>query len=332
MAEFAHLSILGEPPPTELSPPPPCPISEIPDEMLVEILHHVAEVDLASLSKLSSVCKRLAFLISCEDKLWRNVVLSTRYGLAAMKYDFVTTVEWDPLDWDFSLPEEPAQLGTSFDCSQSNHQPDPALTLPLTPTYPTYRHMFKARPRIRFNGCYISTVNYTRPGAVGSNTLSWNAEILIVTYYRYLRFFSDGTLIALLTTTEPPDVVPYLQKDYMHYQHQGGNLPQAVMKDSLKGRWRLSGDPFGLKSQRDALQGLEDEAEAEGDIHIETEGVVSKYKYIMQLRFGSAGKVTKNNKLNWVGYWSHNKLTDDIAEFGLKNDRPYFWSRVKSWT
>ena len=96
------------------------------------------------------------------------------------------------------------------------------------------------------------------------------------------------------------------------------------MKDALCGRWRLSGPDAGFAA-------VGEEAETEGELHIETEGVVPKYTYRMHLSFGSAGRGARNNKLNWKGYWSYNKLTDDWAEFGLRNDRAFIWSRVKSY-
>jgi F-box protein 9 len=192
-----------------------------------------------------------------------------------------------------------------------------ALTQLLVPTpYPTYRTLFRQRPRIRFNGCYISTVNYTRPGQALPTTSSWNSPIHIVTYFRYLRFLRDGTCISLLTTTEPADVVPYLYVEHIHKNHH--NLPSAPMKDAVLGRWRMSGPEPGSE-------------EPEGTLHIEKPGATPKYMYKMALSFGNAGRGAKNNKLVWQGYWSYNRLTDDWAEFGLKNDRAFYFSRVKSY-
>jgi F-box protein 9 len=293
----------------------------------------MAQMDLPSLVKLSQVSRRLAYLISTEDGIWRQLTQNPDYGFPSMLYNFTCNIEWDRILEDMGNGEK-----GQINCSPLLSHPLMKPTLPLSPRYPTYRQMFRTRPRIRFNGCYISTVNYTRPGGIGSNTSTWNHNILIVTYYRYLRFFRDGTLISLLSTAEPVDVVPYLQKEYVHYQSQGGgHLPQIVMKDSLQGRWRLSGDPYGTKPRistvedEDVETAVEESPEIEGDVHIETEGVVPKYKYIMQLRFPSTGRIERNNRLNWVGYWCHNKLTDDVGEFGMKNYRPYYWSRVKSW-
>ena len=210
--------------------------------------------------------------------------------------------------------------------------PDP---FGLSPTYPSYRDMFKTRPRLRFNGCYISTVNYIRPGGNTASHVTWNTPVHIVTYYRYLRFFRDGRCASLLTTSEPADVVHHLTKENMHTHHAGG-LPSAVMNHCLRGRWKLSGDPYRPTSGKDDEE--EDDGE-EGTVHIETEGADAgqanpKYIYKMALQLKRAGRsagATRNNKLTWIGYWSYNKLADDWAEFGLKNDKAFLWSRVRSY-
>lgn len=275
------------------------------------------------------VCKRLAYLVITEDRLWRNVTLGSEFGFAGMHYHFACTILGEP------LRNNPLVLDTSPLLLPPNLPSKPSV-LPLTAAFPTYRAMFRHRPRLRFGGCYISTVNYARPGA-SSNNWTWNSPVLIVTYYRYLRFFRDGSLISLLTTSEPQDVVPYLLKEHVHQNHAGG-LPQSVIRDALLGRWRLSGDPYGPLTRRTGVdeeqeihQEEETENEVEGDVHIETQGVVPRYDYRMHLGVASAGRGARNNKLVWKGYWSYNKLTDDWAEFGLKNDRPFYWSRVRSY-
>lgn len=206
---------------------------------------------------------------------------------------------------------------------------DPSDPLPLTAAYPSYKEMLRSRPRIRYNGCYISTVNYIRPGASTASQATWNSPVLIVTYYRYLRFFRNGTCVSLLTTHEPGDVVHYLTKENLHPRHAGGS-PAVAMNHALRGRWKLSGNPYDSEPEENT---------PEGTLHIETEGADAdkpnpKYVYRMMLQLKNAGKgsgQTRNNKLSWLSYWSYNKLTDDWAKFGLKNDRAFFWSRVKSY-
>lgn len=320
IGEFTNLSIQGEPPPTDLSPAPPCPIATVPEEIIVEILEQVAIRDVASFVRLAQVCKRLAYLVATEDRVWKRLALGHEYGFAAMHYAFTCQVDGTPLGDD---DEGGILLGTSSD--SETEQPDPTptpspavLTQMLVPSpYPTYRTLFRLRPRIRFNGCYISTVNYTRAGQASPTSVTWNQPIHIVTYYRYIRFLRDGTCISLLTTSEPADVVPYLYVEHMHKHHNA--LPSAVMKDALLGRWRLTGP------------GSSDDGEAEGTLVVETAGVTPKYMYKMVLGLGNAGRGVKNNKLSWQGYWSYNRLTDDWAEFGLKNDRAFYWSRVRSY-
>ncbi len=329
IADFSKLSIPAKSPPTDSSPPPPCPIATIPDEILISILLYLADEDVASFSRIALVCKRLAYLIITEDRLWRHVTLGSEFGFAGMHFHFACTILGEPLSNNsLVLDTSPLLLPPNL--------PSKPSVLPLTPAFPTYRAMFRHRPRLRFGGCYISTVNYTRPGA-SSNNWTWNSPVLIVTYYRYLRFFRDGSLISLLTTSEPQDVVPYLLKEHIHQNHPGG-LPQSVIRDALLGRWRLSGDPYGrltrpteVDEEQEIQQEEETENEVEGDVHIETLGVVPRYDYRMHLGVASAGRGARNNKLVWKGYWSYNKLTDDWAEFGLKNDRPFYWSRVRSY-
>jgi F-box protein 9 len=320
--DFSSLSIQGEPPPTEFSPAPPCPIASIPEELLADILIYLAVTDLASFVRLAQVCKRLAYLVTTEERVWKRVSIGSEIGFDAMHYEFQCQIDGKPLGDD---GEGGRTLDATVDPDELEVEKEElpnqgTLTTLLVPKpYTSYRTLFRRRPRIRFNGCYISTVNYTRPGASSPTSLSWNSPIHIVTYYRYLRFLRDGTCISLLTTSEPADVVPYLHIEHMHKNH--GSLPSAPMKDALLGRWRLSGP---------AIPG-DDEAEEEGTLHVETAGATPKYIYKMVLSLGSAGKGARNNKLSWQGYWSYNRLTDDWAEFGLKNDRAFYWSRVKSY-
>ncbi|KAK8175081.1 hypothetical protein IWX90DRAFT_423242 [Phyllosticta citrichinensis] len=387
ISSFSALSIPGVEPPTDLSPPPPCPIADLPEELLAQILLHVAMDDVAELGRLSQVCKRLAYLVMTEDSIWRRVALSKEFGFTGMHYRWACKLDGSPVGDD----GEGGRLLSSFkglpeqeeeEARETAKFVETALhTLPMVPNpYPNFRALFRSRPRVRFSGCYISCVNYTRPGANHSNSLSWSSPVLIVTYYRYLRLFRDGTCIALLTTAEPQDVVPHLTKDYLHGRngaHAHSALPQVVMKDALPGRWRLSGPEHGVDAIDPLLSSSSDPAspskppsstttsphpaapqqqqqqqqqqqplfaspaadssvsapEPEGTLHVETAGVRPRYIYRMALALGSAGKTApRNNKLSWLGYWSYNRLTDDWAEFGLKNDKPFYWSRVKRWS
>lgn len=339
IASFAGLSILPAPPATDHSPSLPCPISNIPTEILINILDFTAILDVAAFVRLSLVCKQFAHLVATEDRIWKRVCLSSQIGFAGMHYDWNCSITGQPLPTFLGSSEEDPLPSTSPNYLapvSPNLDVDPSYSLPpsiapfetLTPSYPNYRTMFRSRPRIRFNGCYISTVNYIRPGGSTSSQISWNTPVHIVTYYRYLRFFRDGSCVSLLTTSEPIEVVHHLTKANLPATAQDGKTnnsllpPMSIMQHALRGRWELQ-SPLS-----------ETKHEPEGTVSIETLGIdPDKYTYVMSLALRSSGRKegTKNNKLVWRGFWSYNKLTDDWAEFGLKNDKPFFWSRVGSY-
>ena len=293
---FSNCAISSEPPADVQDVQPDsgaCPIRDLPDEIFIEILRHIALHDVSGYTRLAQVCKRLAYLISTEDSVWRAVTLSQHAGFGGIHYRYVCTI-----------PGAPIPLSTDV---------APPL-LDMTPSaYPTYRAQFRQRPRVRFNGCYISTCNYPRSLANTSH-YNWTNPVVIVTYYRYLRFFRDGTAISLLTTTAPADVVHHLKPEHVRHHHSGG-LPQVVMKDALRARWRQSGPASSLACDediaaseakglgeytREPLDELADgREEAEGELHIETEGVIPRYLYKMHMKFANAGRKegTRNNKL-----------------------------------
>ncbi|KAL1888687.1 hypothetical protein Sste5346_009392 [Sporothrix stenoceras] len=391
ITSFAGLAIEGAPPPVEGMPAPPCPLSELPNELLVHILRDVALDDVGDFVRLTQVCRKLAYLVATEDRIWRLVCVESKFGFANMHRSWERTIAWGKLE-DDNKGEFVVGDGTVLsaeDAKKERQRQRQANSLATTmklrkgvkalnkdgvlttipPSYPSWQRMFRLRPRIRFNGCYISTVNYIRPGQPSASLVVWSNPVHIVTYFRYLRFFRDGTVISLLTTSEPPDVIHHLTKDLVEI-HQGGamaHLPSIVMQNALKGRWRMSGitdEEDGennaggedeMRSRDEVIEGsataaaskkdgaaateaipvspfssLAAATDAESDVVVETEGV-GKYYYRMELAFRSAGKGTRNNKLNWRGFYSYDRQTDDWGEFGLKNYRPFFFSRVRSY-
>lgn len=319
IAAFSVVAIEPSPPEVEGTAAPPCPIAALPDEIIIQILFQTAILDVASFVRLSQVCKRLAYLVATEEQVWKRVCLGHEVGFEAMHYKWQKEISGDVLGED-ELEEPLDDTKNVLELTKSQV----SESLLKTAYASSWRRMFRSRPRVRFNGCYISTVNYIRPGQASPNQVTWSSPVHIVTYYRYLRFFRDGTVISLLTTEEPAAVVRYLTKELekSHKDGKDAHLPSAFMRYALKGRWRLSG------ASDDPEVDLKD---AEGDVFVETDGVDPKYIYRMELSLKSAGKGVKNNKMVWKGFWSYNKLTDDWAEFGLRNDKAFFWSRVKSY-
>ena len=360
LASFANLPIPSHEPPS-----PPSILSTIPPEILNEILIHLAILDPASFAHLSLVCKKLAYLVTSEDRIWRRVCEGAEYGFGSQHYEFSCNVDGTPV----APAEEEEHILDDFSSmaiSPSSPSPSPrSLPNPILLPNQSYQSTFRIRPRIRFNGLYISTVNYSRPGSASTNQITWDTPVHIVTYYRYLRFFRDGTVLSLTTTAEPVDVVPYLHKDAARANYApGSQLPAAVAQNAREGRWKLSGGPSAAGRQiagaddkwvvttsdlsefgETRLQRVMDwgtEAGDEGLLTVETQSQDPKYQFTMMLALRSIGvgwreeregapKRTRNNKLVWRGLWSYNKLTDDWAPFGLKHDSAFKWSRVRSY-
>jgi F-box protein 9 len=348
VASFARAAIVGAPPLIEGDQPPPCHVSSLPSEVLLEILLQTAILDPASFVRLGTVCKALAYHVCTETQIWKRVALGAEFGLASQVYDFSTTLQGRELI-DRTVDAVPDRFSiTEHSFPDQRHQ--------------DWREVFHSYPRIRFTGVYISTVNYTRPGGASASQVMWNSPVHIVTYYRYLRFFRDGTVISLLTTNEPIEVVQHLTKENINLvrsnpkDHHSLNFTsiapalgiapaqtappaaQSLMKHALRGRWRLC---HPSSEVGDGMDGTAAEvpvpttvAAEEGDLQIETEGAGPRYMYMMHLSLKSSSRSkysVKNNKLQWKGFWSYNQLTNDWAEFRLKNDKAFFFSTVRSY-
>ena len=356
---FAHCQITGAPPIIAGDRPPPCGIQKLPTEVLLELLRHVAVRDPAVFARLALVCKKLAYHVWIDNAIWKRIALGPEFGLAGQQYNFATDLQGRELVF--------REVG-----DESADDDLPPVTEASFPEQSAWRDVFHNHPRIRFTGVYISTVNYTRPGGASATAYTWSSPIHVVTYYRYLRFFRDGTCLSLLTVEEPVDVVHHLTLENLAYVRNGKKEPssqlkvtpvpgkqggissssaaaatttvapppaaQHIMKHVLRGRWRLCHPSLETLAAGVTQDGVGTShlspTMTPGDLHIETEGAGPRYRYTMHLSLKSAGRskhTTKNNKLNWKGFWSYNLLTDDWAEFNLRHDKPFYFSRVKGY-
>jgi len=345
IASFANCEIPNADPIIEGDVPPPCPIRKLPTEVLLELLQHIAARDVSIYVRMASVCKKLAYHVYTENAIWKQIALGNEFGLASQKYHFGTDIQGRPAIWQ-ALKED-----------DEDEKPIPSITADLFSNEQDWRDVFHSYPRIRFTGVYISTVNYTRSGGASVTPSNWGSQVHIVTYYRYLRFFRDGTVISLLTTHEPIEVVHFLTRENIAYVRAGSSkqavhplnftsaapallhhrdeksapppTAQNILKHALRGRWRL------CHPSLDSVE-VASNAAAPGDLHIETEGGAGpRYMYTMHLSLknGNARNkfATKNNKLIWKGFWSYNSLANDWAEFQLRHDKAFWFSRVKSY-
>lgn len=179
---FSGLSIPPAPAEIEGTTPPPCPLSQLPAEILTSILLQTAILDSASFVRLSLVCKRLAYLVATEDTIWKRICLGSEVGFSGMFYEWQCQITGEQISSD-TLNFESLQIQDDEDMPVTDGQdgnepagraevtvqhsqpfiPQPMITETLlTHTYKTYHNMFRLRPRIRYNGVYISTITVSR--------------------------------------------------------------------------------------------------------------------------------------------------------------------------
>lgn len=154
--------------------------------------------------------------------------------------------------------------------------------------------MFIERPRIRFEGIYISTCHYLRPG---SSETSWNQPIHVVTYYRYLRFFPDGTILKYLSTDEPMHVVRSLTRTFKG-------------KQVFHGRYEIEDNNVTV-TMRD----------------LETRPT-EQFQMKVNIKSTHRGR---HNKLAWDEYVSWSDIRGDKTTYNLKHMKPYYFSVVRSY-
>ena len=101
-----------------------------------------------------------------------------------------------------------------------------------------WRRMFLERPRVRTDGLYVSRNTYIHKGAA-----EWDVRnsVHLVCYYRYLRFFGDGTFLYKTTPNVVAKVAPMLLRraPAEDSERRSGRTHGA---DSVtRGRWKLKG-------------------------------------------------------------------------------------------
>ena len=95
-----------------------------------------------------------------------------------------------------------------------------------------FRDLFLSKPRVHFNGCYVSKMKYLREGERGFQDQETYRAWHIVEYNRYLRFFPGGQVIMALSSDDEAIIAKQLNT-----KTGGLNIPGAIM-----GRYRIAED------------------------------------------------------------------------------------------
>ncbi|GIY64396.1 f-box only protein 9 [Caerostris extrusa] len=170
--------------------------------------------------------------------------------------------------------------------------------------YGSWRNMYMQRPHLNFNGVYISKTTYIRYGESSFRDATYK-PCYLVEYFRYLRFFPDGTVLMLTTPDDPYQSILKLR----HKKAKDSNV--------LSGRFKLVGTGLGDNDK------LISKIFMTRLFHLELE--VKNYKKRI------------NCQLFWNRYSIHmiyKNGQETVSNFDIvPSNFPSFWfSRVKSYT
>uniref|UniRef100_A0A3Q3WL60 F-box only protein 9 n=1 Tax=Mola mola TaxID=94237 RepID=A0A3Q3WL60_MOLML len=189
----------------------------------------------------------------------------------------------------------------------------------------SWRDMFLRRPRVRFDGIYISKSSYIRQGEKSLDGFyrAWHH----VEYYRYMRFFPDGHVIMLTTPEDPLVIIPRLR------------TKNSRMDSALLGHFRLSQETDNQTKVFAVVCKKKDEKQAEfqsnrfcrRNQHPEVE-----HTFHVGLQLSTGGR-QRFNKLLWIHHSCHitYRLTGETVVTAFDLDRmytPFQFARVKSYT
>jgi len=176
-----------------------------------------------------------------------------------------------------------------------------AYEAPLVRMPCSWRDAFVHEPRVRMNGTYIATCEYTQQGLSVENV--WVRVLHKVEFFRYLRFFPNGRCLSWLTTESPADAVRQL-------------VPGLRTKGCAAGRWHMLVDEGAPPARRGATIVIDDLR----DPHLRA------YTFQMTLHLHPAPG--RWHRLEMLAYSSLHLQTAEVVPIPHRHARPFVFSRV----
>lgn len=258
------------------------------------------DLDLASLESLGLVCRGF-YLLSKDSNLWRSICHST----------------WGKLTLAFPRGGDES---SSCDKENCNHN----ASAPLD-----WRQMFLERPRVNFDGVYISRTRYIRQGDVGFQDITYR-PFHVIRYYRYLRFFPDLRVLILTTNEEPDKIIPIF-RHALHAKQFSSEL--SILEGSFEFN---SSNQINIVAEKDCratvnMSQLNHRRQAQLHWSRQTP-LTQKFNLRFELKTAK-NKPYRNNVLKWLDYSILTRLEtgQEVTTFDLTPDTfpNLLFSRVK---
>lgn len=240
----------------------PCWLLEIlPDDILIEIITILAYIDPRAHVSFSTTCQRIS-RVSFDPTIYKHLC---KQIYPHQVYSQVTR------DLN-NISDDQEEMVKSWDFN--------------------WKEMLHDRPFVKYHGVYISKVSYI---SEGEREYTFYAPVKLVTYFRYLRFYPDGTAFKLTTTDEPAIIVPIFHKE----NHES-------IKNSLLTKWHIEMDGQVIMTRK-----------------------TSDFEFVEELKVVHLGD-RKYHRLLWVNSGTIDK-DGERSYFNMKKEKPFNFSGVKRY-
>lgn len=267
---------------------------KLPYEVIEHIFETLIDWDTPSWINLSLTCKKLAYIGLRDKNIWSHLsnLVYGRQQYAdndAEKFKYLINSQWS-----------------------MNH----------------YK-MLNERPYLKYHGAYISKVSYMKEGARSENSNSWNLPYRMITYYRYYRFYADGTCVKMITVLEPKKVIPRLHRGYKVSEDR--ELLDEMRRDEGSKVIESPVDNFNNRNWLRIFQGTY-HMTLHGEVETNCDGPVEKYRFIDKFKIVNSGKYHRHNKLEWVDLGYYDTINRTHSSLNRENEKDFVFSRVKSYS
>ncbi|AOW06292.1 YALI0E32439p [Yarrowia lipolytica CLIB122] len=307
----------------EQEPDGPCFLLEAPSEIIIDILEHLAIQNTLDFVHFSATCKRVYDLAKTE-RIWQQ--------LSMLSFpDQVMSEEYR--QWLLSGGQETGEDDTEE--QELSRQlamvslTDPEQHICDTLYASSWHYMYLTRPRLRYDGVYIAKCSYIRPGGTSNMTQAWNTPMILVEYYRYIRFFPGGKCFVMQKTTHPEEVVYTFGQDIPQTRRsrRKGN-PEDT------GAWatyKIMPDPGTNPNNHSAIALVEIPGSTIVKYYLRLGPALSKKAFDEGTDLERCG--TQWRKMKWEKLSSTRVVEDDEEELeelplSTKNEKSFYFSRV----